>query len=96
VLKIEYRHKTEKDGRVTLAYYRYADEDKNRTVCELVGEKLVWYEEPDEFTKAVVSDELEFIQRDWFLEEYGIRPAYGAPAMPFDEWAAQARELPVI
>ena len=86
MLGIQYKHNVEPDGSVSLAYYRYADDVTGEVVAELVDGKLLWHADPqDDFIHAIVTETLDDIMRDWFLEYYGIKPKFRIPVDNMEE-----------
>jgi len=80
VYGLSFKHKTLKDGTMDLEYYRFADIVTGEVMAERVGEKIVWYMEPeyDEY-RDVVEEQLEYILNENFLEYYGVNSKKKAP-----------------
>lgn len=86
MLEISYKHETHEDGSVKLCDYRCVDTVTGEALCEMIDTDLVWNIEPDEFVYAVVENEFEKVQRDWFLEQYGLKKVFGDfPQMSLEE-----------
>ena len=89
--QIKFEHKVLPCGEVILKDYRYVNVNVPFDVmCELVNGQLVWYTEPDEFVKAVVEDEFIQVQKQWFLEFYGIKKIFDTPIATEDDFALLA------
>jgi len=90
---VDFKHKIEADGSVSLEYYRFADMATGEVACEMVDGKLVWHKEPEnDFVYDAVTYRFEEIMKDWFIEYYGIRETHSFPAVDLEEWLRMGEE----